>query len=128
MKDFVHNLKQKPEHVRKRIVLATTSAVTGLVAIAWIGTMAATGAFALSNGPGGTNATDGTLADASNPQATPAAQNVQSNFSQLVGAVGAAAGVATTSAPTIRVVDGTASSTLDRQAVPSTNSATVLPF
>ncbi|CAN5703882.1 hypothetical protein BH11PAT2_BH11PAT2_05780 [soil metagenome] len=118
MKDFVHNLKQKPEHVRKRIVFGTTSAVTGLVAIAWIGTMAATGAFSLSTGAALANA------DAAQPQAAPSSQ---SNFSQLAGVVGAAMG-ATTSAPAITVVDGTSTSTLDPQPAPTTNSATVLSF
>ncbi|MDB5245358.1 MAG: hypothetical protein JWN90_463 [Parcubacteria group bacterium] len=117
MKDFVHNLKQKPEHVRKRIVLGTTSAVTGLVAIAWVGTMAATGAFSLATG--------GTLA-AGEAQAQPAA--APSSFSQLAGAVAAVTG-ATTSAPALTIVDGESTSTFDKQqAAPTSNSATVLSF
>jgi uncharacterized Zn-binding protein involved in type VI secretion len=120
MRDFVHNLKQKPEHVRKRIVLGTTSAVTGLVAIAWVGTMAATGAFSLSTGTA-------TVATANaTPQAS--AANTPSNFSQLAGAVAAVTG-ATTSAPALTIVDGESTSTFDKQqAAPSSNSATVLSF
>ncbi|MDB5245343.1 MAG: hypothetical protein JWN90_448 [Parcubacteria group bacterium] len=121
MKDFVHNLKQKPEHVRKRIVLGTTSAVTGLVAIAWVGTMAATGAFSLS--------TTGTLAagNAAQPQAA-LADTAPSSFSQLAGAVAAVTG-ATTSAPALTIVDGESTSTFDKQqASPTSNSATVLSF
>jgi uncharacterized Zn-binding protein involved in type VI secretion len=117
MKDFIHNLKQKPEHVRKRIVLGTTSAVTGLVALAWVGTMAATGAFSLT-------ASNGTVAQAQ-PAPLPSAS---SNFSQLAGAVAAVTG-ATTSAPALTIVDGKSTSTIDpKPAAPQTNSATVLSF
>ncbi len=62
---------------------------------------------------------------AAQPLAAPT--NVPSNFSQLVGAVGAAVG-ATSSAPAIIVVDGTSTSTLDPQPAPQAGSATVLSF
>ncbi|MEO6536284.1 MAG: hypothetical protein ABIT47_01195 [Candidatus Paceibacterota bacterium] len=116
MKDFVHNLKQKPEHVRKRIVLGTTSAVTALVAIVWVGTMAATGAFSLAAG--------GTVAQAQ-PKALPSSNT--SNYSQLAGAVAAVTG-ATTSAPALTIVDGKSTSTIDPKPVAPQNSATVLSF
>lgn len=119
MKDFITRLKQKPEHVRQRIAVGASAGVTGLIAVVWAGTMAATGTFALGT-----------------PEAKPAAPqpdsfalsgtNVESNFSQLMGAVGAATG-ATSSEPSLTIIDGETSSSFTT--APNANpSATVIPF
>lgn len=122
MKDYVAKLKGKPEHIRKRIAFGASAGVTGLIALAWIGTMVTTGAFTMG--------AKSTVAD-SNQNSAPVAltdTNVKSNFSQLAGAVAAATG-ATTSQPSLTIIDGKASSTLDAtQPAPNNSSATVIPF
>lgn len=127
MQDFIQNLKQKPVHVRHRIVIGTSAGVTALVGIIWVTTMATSGAFALT-GPG-----QSTNADGQTPSGDAFAlsgTNVKSNFSQLAGAVGAVTG-ATTSQPALTIIDGTTTSSFDQSAQSSANanpSATVIPF
>jgi len=120
MKDTIIRLKEKPEHVRRRIAVATSAGITALVAIVWVGTMASSGAFALGSQPAGSDAS----------QKTPdsfalSGTNVQSNFSQLMGAVSAATG-ASSSQPSLTIVDGGTSSSFD--ATTTNPSATVIPF
>jgi hypothetical protein len=121
MKDFILKLKQKPEHVRKRIALGTSVGVTALVAVIWGTSMAATGVLALGNGAG---ASDQPAKTDSFPLS---GTNVQSNFSQLLGAVGAATN-ATTAQPTITIVDGGTSSSFTKTANTNNQSATNIPF
>ncbi len=119
MKDFITRLKQKPEPVRQRIAVATSAGVTGLIAVVWAGTMAASGTFALGTPEAGSAASE---PDAFALSGT----NVESNFSQLMGAVGAATG-ATSSEPSLTIIDGQTSSSFDT--APAVNpSATVIPF
>jgi hypothetical protein len=121
MKDFIVNLKKKPEHVRKRIALGTSIGVTALVGVIWAGTLVATGTLALNNGiaPSG----DQKKTDTFGLSGT----NVQSNFSQLLGAVGAATG-ATSSQPTITIVDGGTSSSFAKTENTNNQSATNIAF
>ena len=119
MKEFIANLRQKPEHIRKRIAVGTSVGVTGLVGLIWITAMATTGAFALS-----TPNTEGTETPAE--EFALSGTNVQSNFSQLMGAVGAAAG-ATSSDPELKIVDGDTSSSFEKEPSPN-QSVTVIPF
>lgn len=118
----IDTLRAKPEHVRERIAFMTSAGVTGIVAVIWVVTLAATGTFSLAP-------TTGTLASGTQESAQDAAAGAQTNFSQLVGAAGAALG-ATTSAPALRIVDGDTSSSLEaRTAAAENNSnATVIPF
>lgn len=120
MKELIQRMKAKPEHVRKRIAFGTSVGVTGLIAFMWVGTMATTGAFALNNKADGTAAAQ--------PEAAPIAltgTNVKSNFSELMGAVGAVASGSSTK-PALTIIDGNTSSSLDAK---TTNpSATVIPF
>lgn len=128
MQDFIHKLKQKPEHVRHRIALGTSVGITAFVGIVWVSAMTASGAFSIGTGPS---------AVAANKQAPStdafalSGTNVKSNFSQLVGAVDAATG-ATTSKPALTIIDGTTTSSFEEQAQqPPANanpSATVIPF
>ncbi len=123
MKEYIARLKQKPEHVRKRIVFGTSVGITAFIAIAWIGTTAATGAFALKDPSNAVAESDNSNAVALTPT------NVKSNFNQLLGAVSAATN-GTSTKPALTIVDGDASSTFDKQAADANNSgsATVIPF
>lgn len=119
MKDFIANLRQKPEHVRKRIAVGTSVGVTGFVGLVWITAMTATGAFALQNSNTETPNTP-------SEEFALSGTNVQSNFSELMGAVGAATG-ATSSDPELKIVDGDTSSSFAKEPAPN-QSATVIPF
>lgn len=126
MQKFIHTLKQKPEHVRHRIVLGTSIGITALVGVIWATTMVTSGAFALNANTNTQNNGQTPTADAFALSGT----NTKSNFSDLVGAVGAATG-ATTSKPALTIIDGTTSSSFDQSAQGSANanpSATVIPF
>lgn len=113
---YIDRLRAKPEHVRQRITLGAAAAMTGVVTLAWVGTLAATGTFALNSKQ---EDTSGVFA-----QVTPTAAKSDTNFNELVGAVGAGLGVA--QKPELVIEDNGASSTLDRTAPPP--SATVLTF
>jgi hypothetical protein len=120
MDKLIQDLRAKPEHVRKRLALGASAGFTALVAVMWAVTLSANGTFALSSQPApeDPNANGGYVLGGT---------GVKSNFSQLVGAVGAAAG-ATTSQTQLTIIDGQTTSTFDHDPAPSTNSATVIPF
>jgi hypothetical protein len=118
MKDLVSDLRKKPEHIRKRIAIGSSAGVTALVAIIWAATLSTNGTFALTSQP---------TPDSSGEDAyVLGGTGVKSNFSQLLGAVGAAAG-ATTSPASLTIIDGETTSTFDAPP-PSNASATVIPF
>lgn len=124
MKAYIEKLKQKPEHVRRRIAVGTSVGITGLVAVVWASAMTASGTFALSTGPSAPRQAPSTDAFALD------GTNVNSNMSQLVGAVSAATG-ATTSQASLTIVDGTTTSSIGqrtKQANGNNTSATALPF
>lgn len=127
MQKAIHNLRQKPDHVRRRIAIGASAGITALVGIVWLTAMTSSGAFAIGTGP----ATPGTASQTPSSDAFAlSGTNVKSNISQLVGAVNAATG-ATSSQPALTIIDGGTSSSLDHQAPQSINtnpSATVLPF
>jgi len=118
MKRYVHHLKAKPEHVRKRLAIGAAAGVTALIAVIWVVTLAGNGSLALSQ-----DASPIDKAAAQQPQL--ASGGVKSNVEQLLGAVGAAG--ATSSAPALTVVDGQTTSSF-HQPAPNSNNATVLPF
>lgn len=125
MQKFIHTLKQKPEHVRHRIAMGTSIGVTALVGVIWVAVMATSGTFALNTNPA---TSTGTGQTPSSDAFALSGTNVKSNFSQLVGAVGAATG-ATTSQPALTIVDGTTTSSFNQPTQQSANaSATVIPF
>lgn len=43
----VENLKSKPHHIRKKAAFSVAGGITGLVALVWLSTSLATGAFAI---------------------------------------------------------------------------------
>jgi hypothetical protein len=119
----IEKLRAKPHHVRERIALGTAAGITGVVAAIWVVTLAATGTFSLAPS-GGTLASD----DSNDVTAQDSVTNPQDGFSQLVGAAGAALG-ATTTPPSLRIVDDGTQSTLDNKQTSTNNSsATVIPF
>lgn len=131
MQKFIHTLKQKPEHVRHRIAMGTSIGVTALVGVIWVAVMATSGTFALNTNPATSTGTGtGNGQTPSSDAFALSGTNVKSNFSQLVGAVGAATG-ATTSQPALTIVDGTTTSSFNQPTQQSANanaSATVIPF
>lgn len=108
----VRTLRQKPEHVRERIAIASSAGVTGVIALIWAVSLTSSGALALDARP-------------SDTPAELARQDMGSSMSELMGAVGALTG-ATTSAPELTIVDGPSASTYDEPVAPP--SATVIPF
>lgn len=124
MQDYIQKLKQKPEHVRRRIAVGTSASITALVGIIWVTAMTGSGAFALgtgTNAPKQAPSTDAFALDGT---------NVKSNMSQLTAAVDAATG-ATTSPASLTIVDGTTTSSIGqptKQASGNNTSDTVLPF
>lgn len=113
--EVVHTLRQKPQHVRENIALGVSGGITLVVALGWLAATSASGTFALSPSTFGTNDANVSEAVASS----------KSNFSELLGAAGAALG-ATTTPPTITIVDTEVHSTLDNPALPA--DATVIHF
>lgn len=116
MKQYVEQLKEKPVHVRRNVALGLSGIVTGLVAVVWLTTMVSTGAFALSSPSNALVGSDGTHGFS----------NTQSNFSELLGAVGGSFG-ATSTKPELTIVDGNMTSTLTPSSQNNTG-ATVIPF
>ncbi len=122
MKDFIANLKEKPEHIRKRVAVGTSAGITGLVGVIWAGTMVSSGTLALGSGvpvPADTAPKTDSFALSGT--------NVQSNFSQLLGAVGAATN-STTSKPALVIIDGGTSSSFKTNSNATNQSATIIPF
>jgi hypothetical protein len=118
MQEFIATLRKKPEHIRKRIALGSSAGITALAALIWGLTLSTNGTFALSSQPAAVSGND----DAYVLSGT----SVKSNFSQLVGAVGAVTG-ATTSEPDLKIIDGNTTSTFD-QATSTNTDATVISF
>lgn len=102
-------LHEKPEHVRKRMAVGLSVGITGLVAIIWIATLAGNGAFALA--PLGSIGVDNGSIKANNSTDL-ASSDQQSNFSKLLGAVGASSitGNSSSSEPALTIVDQGSSS------------------
>jgi hypothetical protein len=115
--EVVHTLRQKPQHVRENIAIGVSGGITLLVALGWFAATASNGTLSL--------APSATFADARAPGVQEAVSSSKDNFSQLLGAAGAAMG-ASSSPATITVVDTRVHSTLDEQQVAA--DATVIHF
>ena len=115
MKKYVADLKQRPEHVRRNVAVGAAGAITGLIAVAWLGLLVSSGSFTLA--PTGQSF--------SGEEASFEIAETRNSFSEFVGAVGAPFGGESTE-PEFTVVDGRTSSTL---APPENDTdATVIPF
>lgn len=98
--EHLDTLRAKPHHVRRRIALGSSVAITTLVVVGWIGAMASSDRFALTPIETPTDGTEAAFA------------NSATNFSQLMGAAGAALGASSTS--TVEVVDTQTRTTLPK--------------
>ena len=92
VRDHIERIKTKPEHVRRRIAFGTSIGITGVVATVWFFTLLFGGTLSLDISPTILN-TDGTIAQSpdtstANPGNTNSVASSNSNFSQLLGAVG----------------------------------------
>ena len=63
--DHIEHIKGKPHHIRKKVVFTVAAAITGVIALVWLGVSISTNAFALkptsfaeSTGQGGIVATE----------------------------------------------------------------------
>jgi hypothetical protein len=117
MFEYLKRLRNRPEHVRKNVALGAAGALTLLVALGWGAATIAGGSLAL--------APTSLTPDDSAPVVAAVAQT-SSTFSQLLGAVGAAATGASTTPPAVEVVS-------DRSQAPAVAtttaySQTVIPF
>ncbi len=129
LKHHLTTLRQKPEHVRRRVAVGASVGVTALVAVIWAGTLAATGALAIGGGLGTTGSDAGGIEKKESDFAL-SGTNINSNFSQLLGAVSAAT-KGTSSAPALRVIDGDTSSSFEQTKKPTNQNntkATVIAF
>lgn len=115
MVEFIERLRAKPEHQRRRIAFGATSAITGVVAIGWFAAVLASGTLTLSG--------QGTLAQ--NPTLGDAVAESNSGFGSLMAGAAAFTG-ATSSEPTLTIVEGDTSSTLESPRRSDTR--TVIPF
>ena len=103
MLEFIDRLRQKPEHVRRRIAAGTAVTVTGLVALGWMGALIAGNAFIL------TPSTDApSLAETGTPLSD-AVANRPGGMPNLMGAAGAAG---TKQEASLIIVEGKSASTV----------------
>ncbi len=129
LKHHLNTLREKPEHVRRRVAVGTSVGITALVAVVWAGTLAATGALAVGGGLG-TSGSEGSGVEKRESDFALSGTNINSNFSQLLGAVSEAT-KGTSSAPALRVIDGDTSSSFEqakRPANQNNTNATVIAF
>lgn len=98
--EHLERVRAKPHDDRRRIAFALSLLITGLVATGWVGALASSGTLAIKDRP--------TAGVAENMEDT------RTNFTELLGAAGAAVG-ASTSPAQIVVVDGATYSTLDER-------------
>ena len=118
MLDFIERLRQKPEHIRRKIATGTAITLTGLVALGWVGALVAGNAFILqptSDGP--------TLAQ-SGSELSGAVKEAPFKFSDLMGAVGASGSSEDQSS--LIIVESESSSTINEPK--PVEERTVIPF
>lgn len=119
MLDFIERLRQKPVHVRRRIAAGTAVTLTGLVALGWVGALAAGNVFIL------TPVEDAPSLAQTSGDLTGAVANARTSFGELMGAVKNAD--STTNEPSLIIVESESSSTLTSDA-PKEDTRTVIPF
>ncbi|HYE23306.1 MAG TPA: hypothetical protein VEA92_02545 [Candidatus Paceibacterota bacterium] len=119
MLDFIERLRQKPEHVRRQIAAGTAVTMTGLVALGWVGALAAGNVFIL------TPVEDAPSLAQTSGELTGAVKDARTSFSDLMGAVNNADGA--TNEPSLIIVESESSSTLSTD-TPKEDTRTVIPF
>ncbi|HEX5774828.1 MAG TPA: hypothetical protein VFY28_02615 [Candidatus Paceibacterota bacterium] len=101
LSEHLERVRSKPHHERRRIAFVASALITGTVALGWMGALASSNTLAIAAPGEGT----GMHADLA---------STKTNFSELLGAAGAAIG-ATSSPAAVVVVDGATYSTLDER-------------
>jgi len=115
LEHHLDRLREKPDHVRHRIALLTSAGVTALVAILWVTTLATSDTLALKDAPAVIEDQRDTLAE------------TKSAFSELMGAVGAAASGNATEPELSTVVETRTVTTFDTK-IENDTDKTVISF
>lgn len=113
MLDFIERLRQKPEHVRRRIAAGTALSVTGVIALGWVGALIAGNVFIL------TPSSDSASLAQTSGQLTGAVSNARSSFSELMEAAN------NEREPSLIIVEG---ETKGEVVAPKEETRTVIPF
>lgn len=117
IRDYIEELRSKPEHVRERIALGSSIGITALVFVGWLTALTTSGALV----------SQPTIADAHEAeQMSAAVEATKSSFSGLLGAAGAAQS-ASKNEGELQIVDATTTTTFDTQSDPM-EGKTVIPF
>ena len=116
IRDYIEDLRSRPEHIRRRIALGSSFGITALVGAGWLVALTSSGVLALSSPAQAPETRD----------LTTAVEKTQSSFSDLLGAASAFQGISDAVAP-LTIVDARASSTLD-QPTDAMEGKTVIPF
>ncbi len=117
IRDYIEELRSKPEHVRERIALGSSIGITALVFVGWLTALTTSGALV----------SQPTIADAHEAeQMSAAVEATKSSFSGLLGAVGSIQPPAQNDGG-LQIVDATTTTTFDTQSDPM-EGKTVIPF
>jgi hypothetical protein len=115
----IEDVRQRPEHIRRQIALGVAALITAIIALIWLGTSVATGAFALKGS---------SFADATSGAPTKQFAASTGGFGNLVGAASAVfTGGVKGGEAHIEIVDTGKSSTLDTKKAAAAE-PTILPF
>jgi hypothetical protein len=121
MKRHLEDLKKKPLHVRNRIAFGVSTLVTGFVALIWGSSLLTSHSLALKS--------EKALNSASTGSAQNSLKDSKNTFSELLGSVGAAKGVSSSSTEAgITITTGYASSTLNQVESSKTITKTRISF
>ena len=123
MVEYIGRLRNKPEHVRRRIALGASYALTGLVAAGWLVASVSTGMFDLSS-------KGSTVAAPEFPDLASSYEEATSGFSNLMGAAGAAnTSGEVPNDPALVIMEGENTSTVEqKQEAQAQPEGTVIPF
>ncbi len=117
IRDYIEELRRKPEHIRQRIAIGSSIGITGLVFVGWLTALTTSG----------TLASQPTIADAHEAeQMSAAVEATKSNFSELLGAVGSIQAPSQNEGG-LQIVDATTTTTFDTPSDPL-EGKTVIPF
>ena len=109
-RDYIEHLRAKPEHVRRSIALGVSGGITALIAVAYVTTLASSGALAL---------------DTPAPEASLPPIAVDSAFNDLLGAA-TAFDTVLESGTGVQVVETESATTLEES--DTGEGRTVIPF
>jgi hypothetical protein len=124
MRNFVERLRNKPEHIRRRVAVGTAVGITGVVTATWLFGLTLSGNLALAV-PKFDGNSDSVAGQTAAPNLSNAVTQTQAGFAQLLGAAGVA--TATTAPASLTVEDAKPAAT---QTAEQHNSMgqTVIPF